>query len=253
MINLQLAEKRVETDGSVDVQEIFPTVQGEGPFAGRPAVFLRLAGCNLQCPACDTDYTSRRALFPLKTLESILVSELVQQANRWPKIGYRSSFMVLVITGGEPFRQACGPLVSKLLQSQWLSNLHIQFETNGTLYDPSMVVDGDYNLYEHERVHVVCSPKTGSISRELMPHITDLKYVLGAGMVDPSDGLPTSSLLSGVVPAKPWKGFNGTVYVQPLDDQDEELNKRNTAAAVESCMKFGYTLCVQLHKIVGLP
>ena len=51
-INIQPIEKReLSTDGSVQVHSIFYTLQGEGPFAGQPAVFVRLAGFNLQCPA----------------------------------------------------------------------------------------------------------------------------------------------------------------------------------------------------------
>ena len=57
-INSQAIEKSAHyTTRSYDVHSIFPTIQGEGPFVGQPAIFIRLAGCNLQCPACDTDYT----------------------------------------------------------------------------------------------------------------------------------------------------------------------------------------------------
>ena len=68
-INIQPIEKReLSVDGSVQVHSIFYTLQGEGPFSGQPAVFVRLAGCNLQCPACDTDYTSRRTPMPVAAI-----------------------------------------------------------------------------------------------------------------------------------------------------------------------------------------
>ena len=64
MKNQQLADKPVlnETGLSLQVNSIFYTIQGEGPFAGRPAIFIRLAGCNLQCPGCDTEYTKRQTM-----------------------------------------------------------------------------------------------------------------------------------------------------------------------------------------------
>ena len=61
--NTQPAEKQVKSSGLIlAINSIFYTIQGEGPFAGSPAVFVRLAGCNLQCPMCDTEYTSRQQM-----------------------------------------------------------------------------------------------------------------------------------------------------------------------------------------------
>ena len=63
-LNQQAMEKQDHSPhGSLEVFKIFPTIQGEGPFTGRRSVFVRLAGCNLQCPMCDTDYTSNRVRF----------------------------------------------------------------------------------------------------------------------------------------------------------------------------------------------
>jgi len=96
---------------------------------------------------------------------------------------------------------------------------------------------------------VVCSPKTPVISPKLEVHA--YKYVMQAGQVD-EDGLPLTAL-GGYRPARPpeWFGKN-EVYLQPLDEQDAEKNRRNTEAVVESCMKFGYCLCLQIQKMVGL-
>ena len=48
--------KRTDNPQSLQVHEIFHTIQGEGPFSGRPAVFIRLSGCNLRCWFCDTEW-----------------------------------------------------------------------------------------------------------------------------------------------------------------------------------------------------
>lgn len=227
-INHQPAEKQVyRHDDMLEIVDCFPTIQGEGPFVGMPAVFVRLAGCNLQCPSCDTDYTSERKV--------LSVDEVLTRIKQFARNG------LVVITGGEPLRQPLGPLCSRLCR-----DYKVQVETNGTLYDASLE-----GWFHH--VHLVCSPKTGQVNEKLKPVIGSLKYILQAGKVDEKDGLPLDSLNFGVRPARPWAGFHGEVFVQPLDEQDEERNHLNQQAAVGSCMKFGWRLCLQIHKLLELP
>jgi len=91
--NTQKPEQRT-LETSIDIVDYFRTIQGEGPFAGFPAVFIRMAGCNLKCPGCDTNYTHGR-----DTVSAIaLTEELVPLLAKTPRA-------VIVITGGEPFRQ----------------------------------------------------------------------------------------------------------------------------------------------------
>jgi len=231
-MNLQMIEKPVLRD-DLDVVDIFPTIQGEGPFTGRPAVFVRLAGCNLRCPACDTDYTSNRRYL---SVDRIALEVLT--------LGH----LLVVITGGEPFRQGCGPLTKKLLRL----GEEVQFETNGTLSDPTMD-----SLYKREGLSIVCSPKTAKVNEGLIEHISAFKYILKDGEVDEADGLPTSSLNCGARPCRPWEQLGrpvkASIYVQPMDDGNGGFNKANVAAAIKSCMTFGYILSLQTHKLAGLP
>lgn len=223
-INKQPPEKKTSNPNLLDVAEIFDTIQGEGPFAGMPATFIRMAGCNLQCPLCDTDYTSNRKMMK--------PSEVLSQCKR----------ELVVITGGEPFRQDLSALIELLLLNVAL----VQIETNGTLYpEPDFLED----------VWVVCSPKTPKIHEGILAKIDSYKYVLKANEVDLVDGLPLRSLdyPAAGTPARPPKDFAGDIFVQPLDQQNEELNEANTQAAVRSCLEHGYRLCLQMHKIVGLP
>lgn len=230
-LNTQPIEKReVRDDGKLDVKEIFYTIQGEGPFAGQPAVFVRLAGCNLQCPLCDTDYTHDRHLMsPM---------EIIERGKQLYLGSYQME--LIVVTGGEPFRQACGPFVR---QARRLG-FKVQFETNGTLYDDSM------EHFWHE-VTVVCSPKA-RINSSIAKVIDALKYVARSGEIDPDDGLPTRALDATARPGR-LDLFTGITYLQPCDEQDEDRNRLNTQAVVNSCMKFGHRLCLQTHKLVGLP
>lgn len=230
-VNQQPAEKRSIGDGeTLDVHSVWKTIQGEGPFAGFPAVFVRLAGCNLQCPMCDTDYTSGRTKWDKNELVDH-IGDMIGNAT------------LVVITGGEPFRQNITPFVKRLLARAF----YVQVETNGT-YNP-----GPY-WPQNAQLRVVCSPKTPSINNDFAFYVaTDWKYVLQAGQVDEGDGLP-STALGGMYPARPpVMTPKSSIFVQPLDEEDPGKNQDNTEATLASCLKFNYRLCLQVHKIVGLP
>lgn len=235
-LNVQPVEKHTTRgDGVLRVFKVWPTIQGEGPFSGEPAIFVRLGGCNLQCPKCDTDYTSWiDELAPSAVLNRVVrVNEHVPQSR------------LVVLTGGEPFRQNIGPLIAVLLGNGYM----VQIETNGTLWQE------DSLNWLTSRVHVVCSPKTPRLNHDLLPYIGTLKYVLSADEIDPSDGLPTKVLGMPAPPARPWPKFiedDGEVYVQPCDDQDPVKNAANVRACVESAMKFGYRMGMQNHKTWGV-
>ena len=106
------------------VSELFESLQGEGPSLGTPAVFLRLAGCNLACRWCDTEYSWNFQRYDPRTHVSVKsVQELAEDiaARRKP---------LLVITGGEPLLQQ-SPLRQLLVALP--EQLRIELETNATL------------------------------------------------------------------------------------------------------------------------
>jgi 7-carboxy-7-deazaguanine synthase len=228
-MNKQPIEKPDYHD-KLDVIKIWNTMQGEGPFTGSPAVFIRLAGCNLKCPACDTDYTTGRG----RMENHRIVEEALAKCTR------SSSKPLVVLTGGEPFRQNIAPLCCELLKN----GFQVQVETNG-IYSPE-------TGFPLDDVSVVCSPKTPTISDYWMERSIAFKYIIKAGEVDPHDGLPTSALGNKCGLARPSVGFRGLIYVQPLDEADRALNWKNTQAAMDSCLKFGYRMSLQLHKLIGL-
>lgn len=227
VINIQPIERKAIGNGSaLDVHSIFHTIQGEGPHTGRPAVFIRLAGCNLQCPACDTDYTSYRKIVDT----NILVSEV--------KLLAPPTRAMVVITGGEPFRQNLSLLVRRLHDSGY----EVQIETNGTLAPVE---------FPWGQAYIVCSPKAGKVHKDLRDVIDCYKYVVAAGEIDPRDGLPLRAL-DGVRPARPHEGFAGRVYVNPQDDKELIQNSANVKAALDVAMQFGYTFGLQVHKLVNM-
>ena len=219
------------------ITSIFPTIQGEGPFAGRRAVFVRFAGCNLQCPMCDTLYGEKEAM----STEDI-VAEVRKHAPRYAAL--------VVITGGEPFRQPAQ--LQRLTERLLNRGFDVQVETNGTTFQ-----------YLDPLVTVVVSPKTAEIAagwryRESFADNLYYKYVLHHRHVS-LDGLPTTALANrleklGSRVYRPGSGFpRSKIYVQPCDTEDPEIDKRNMLACTESCLEHGYKLGVQMHKIAFLP
>lgn len=236
MINQQPIEKRHHrADGVLEVHSIFHTIQGEGPFCGFPCVFVRLAGCNLQCPGCDTDYTSTRT--------AMTPDAIVTTVQEFRKGG------LVVITGGEPFRQNIRELCWKLHEAGYF----VQIESNGTL-EPIEGIPYNCDPAQRRGVYLVVSPKTGKIHPRAYRYACALKYVVAHHDMNWLDGLPMSALdhPSNPHPARPTDGWNRPVYVQPMDSQDPEINKLNNRTAVEACLKFGHILQVQIHKVVGV-
>lgn len=230
--NTQPIEKQ-DLISPLAVHSIFYTIQGEGPFTGHPAVFIRLAGCNLQCPGCDTDYTSSRANLSPSRILSEVRHALPHGANA----------PLVVITGGEPFRQNIAPLVRKLLSSGY----KVQIETNGTLFIE------DVPWWD---ITVVCSPKTGKINPKLLPFISAFKYVAKWDDIDPADGLPVRALDHTCAPrlARPPVRDVRRVYLQPMDHGATSPldNAMNLRACVESCMEHGHILQLQIHKLINV-
>jgi 7-carboxy-7-deazaguanine synthase len=108
---------------TVSEPEIFTSLQGEGPSAGRPCTFVRLSRCNLACNWCDTAYTWRFTEFDRKT-NQVMLSE-ADTAARIMALGQDR----LVITGGEPLLQ--GAALARMVAL--LEGISVEIETNGTV------------------------------------------------------------------------------------------------------------------------
>lgn len=226
----------------LNVHSTFDTIQGEGPFAGHRAFFIRLAGCNLKCYFCDTDFEEG---------ERVLIKEIVKEAHA-------SLSQLVVITGGEPMAQDIKELVRLLLEYEW--SMTVQIETSGTCF-PSRLCSWRYS----SRLHIVISPKTSHVRKELLSFANVyFKYVINArDGVDPDDGLPIHSTQKEGKPKRLYRPpatdvgeeiNQWPIYVAPCFEycDEEEANKRNTDLCINIVKKHGYILSLQQHKIIGV-
>jgi organic radical activating enzyme len=100
----------------LQLAEIFYSVQGEGTWTGTPAVFVRLAGCNLSCSFCDTDY----ALRFFASVEEV-VARVRAEGGDCPMV---------ILTGGEPLAQTETPALIDALRAD---GRRVHIESNGTM------------------------------------------------------------------------------------------------------------------------
>lgn len=119
------------------VTSLFMTLQGEGPYAGRPAFFVRLAYCNLACSFCDTFFDDG-TWFTISELDDEIDRRIrlffASSVPAWAQPPSRTKFgkrdMVLVITGGEPMLQKNLSVLCEVMQWQFDE---VQIESNGIL------------------------------------------------------------------------------------------------------------------------
>jgi len=208
------------------VKEIFYTLQGEGAQAGRPAVFLRFAGCNLWsglerdrtsavCKFCDTDFVGTDGVGGGKFATADELADAV--LAKFPSGASRASRFV-VCTGGEPLLQLDDALVDAL----HVRGIEVAVETNGTVKAP------------HGIDWLCVSPK--STAPLAITSGDELKLVY-----------PQAD-----APPEKFEGLDfRTFSLQPMDGPEREAN---TKLAVEYCKSHPkWRLSLQTHKILGIP
>lgn len=249
-VNEQKPEAVVrKNDHELDVINVWPTIQSEGPFMGTPAVFVRLAGCNIQCKHCDTDYTTNR----VQRNTDELISDIMKASG--------DTIMLVVITGGEPFRQPIRYLVQRLLDLYFT----VQIETNGITHNPLLMDMANDTVHPKdpirriEHLHVVVSPKGPNVDTTYFRIQRNVyyKYIMEY-MGASKDGLPHSVLGRSCQIARPpyfETACKDKIYLQPFDSGNISCNgpdKATVRYTADICMKFGYRLSLQMHKGIGL-
>ena len=225
-------------EGKYQVHEIFYTIQGEGPYAGCPAIFIRLTGCNYSCYWCDTVWDDEHD-------KHVFTIDLLMEAQRLSSRCQQKPFIVL--TGGEPCRQDLRDLIQLLLSN----GFHVQIETAGAYWQECMGWKG---------VTVVCSPKVAKVHPNIIKNCNHWKYVVTAGDYSEEDGLPVKGTQfnakgepKGGAMCRPPADREVVVYLQPCDEQDPTKNLLNMKHMVTISMKYGYRAGLQLHKLFNVP
>lgn len=205
-----------KTYSTYSINEIFYSLQGEGFYAGTPAVFIRFAGCNLSCPFCDTDFHKGKKM----TLEQIVGA--IEEA-----VGSRPFPNLVVLTGGEPTLQANDRLCD-ILHSHFDV---VAMESNGTREAPRKV---DF---------LTISPKSDFLPQPthnpvIVKRCEELKVVF--------DGKNDPGHWQYVIAARHY-------YLQPCDTGDAEKNAEIMQGAVEYILKHPqWKLSLQTQKILNI-
>ena len=208
---------------SYAVKEMFLTLQGEGRQAGRRAVFLRFAGCNLWtgreqdraeavCQFCDTDFVGMDGSDGGRYRDAAALAARV--AALW---GEDRAHAFIVCTGGEPLLQLDEPLIAAL----HAEGFEVAVETNGTIAAPAGL---DW---------ICVSPKAGSVV--VQQSGDELKLVW------PQPG-------SDVEAMERWDFAH--FLIQPMDDA---RGAANVQAAIDFALARPlWRLSLQTHKALGL-
>lgn len=196
------------------VNEIFYSLQGEGFNTGTPAIFVRLSGCNLDCPFCDTDHISGKEMTE---------GEIIEEVSR-----YKAS--LVVITGGEPALQ----LTESLVEMLHLLGKTVAVETNGTVELPKNV---DW---------ITLSPKDaflGEKAKPVLKYADELKVVFGEDMC--KDARPCVSTYANI-------NVNHR-FLQPCDTGDASKNAEIIQKTIDYCKEHPeWRLSLQTHKILNI-
>jgi 7-carboxy-7-deazaguanine synthase len=217
---------------ALPVNEIFESIQGEASFAGTPSVFIRLQGCDVGCPWCDTKHTWTLDERNLIGAEAMLAKS--EDSDGYARMDVASLMAVIegfsarhvVITGGEPALYDLQTLTQAVLDS----GRSVQIETSGT-----------QDLKVAKGTFVTLSPKIDmpggfAVLDQALARADELKMPVGKL----ADIEAFEALLAGKARPK-------LIWLQPIS-----RSPKATALCVEQAIKRGYRVSVQIHAFLGL-
>ena len=215
------------------VNEIFETIQGEASYTGTPSIFIRLQGCPVGCPWCDTKHTwtveQKHEVSP-----ALMMTKGADDSPIWSYMtadqiveaisGFRAKHVVL--TGGEPAMYTLYQLTGSLLDAGY----SVQLETSGT-----------FQIIASTRTFITVSPKFNmpggkTVRRDCLLMANEIKLPVGKA----SDLAPLLDALADI----PKQHL---VYLQPLSQ-----SLKATEVCMEMALKHGFRVSIQTHKYLGV-
>lgn len=214
-------DKKEAQDGKIFVTSRFYTLQGEGPFAGMPAIFIRLAKCNLACSFCDTFFDDG---------DWYSIDGLSYVAGSMVPYGLTKKDVGIVLTGGEPLLQE--NLTQLCKRFVYDGYRFTQIESNGII--PRELPDSTVLVISPK-----CVEKDGVSIKYIQPHKKNLeradclKFVMSAPTekYSPYSEIPDWAL--------DWKQETGKdIYVSPMNIYNEEPQKSKEARAFKNRLEI---------------
>ncbi|CAA0314259.1 conserved hypothetical protein [Alteromonas infernus] len=221
---------------TLNINEMFETIQGEGAHTGVPSIFVRLQGCPVGCPWCDTKHTweikpdlsvtPEAVITKGQESETYFISNESDLLTQFGHEGYVAKHVV--ITGGEPCMYDLRPLTTLLHDKGYTT----QIETSGT-----------FEILCDERTYVTVSPKINmkggyDVLISALERANEIKHPIAMQKhIDELD-----ALLANVSSLK-----GKQVCLQPISQQ-----KRATELAVRTCIERNWRLSLQTHKYIGI-
>ncbi|MGY3926278.1 7-carboxy-7-deazaguanine synthase QueE [Aeromonas simiae] len=218
------------------INEIFQTIQGEGVNTGLPAIFVRLQGCPVGCPWCDTRHTW--VVDPARQVASQQVLDRSNESDGWSpmsapevlesfrRLGYTAR--LVVITGGEPSLYDLRELSTLLLGEGYA----VQVETSGT-----------HEVRVHDAAWVTVSPKLGmkggfAVLPQALARANEIKHPVATERhIEELDELLHFATLRPDV----------QIALQPISQK-----RRATELAMRVCIERHWRLSIQTHKYLDI-
>jgi 7-carboxy-7-deazaguanine synthase len=218
------------------INEVFESIQGEGAHTGVPSIFIRLQGCPVGCPWCDTKHTW--TIDENLKVDATQVMDEKGDSDYWfehtpgqllalfTRHNYQATNIIL--TGGEPCMYDLRPLSETLIAQGYT----VQIETSGT-----------YEILTHEDTWVTVSPKVNmpggrKVLKSAVLRANEIKHPVAMHKhIEELEQVLT--LLDG--------GIRPLIYLQPISQQ-----KRATELCIKTCIAKNWRLSLQTHKFIGI-